>query len=199
LNDAFHEHDYVCDIPEVVSVSFKPEALTTFEEWRMFLVRIASASKRPGLRMALGLLYLLFALPFLGFMIGMAGWPRLQPDTAALMGFGVGLLFPYRVWRTKNTFIKALRGLSPITIELDRECVSVRAKHRHSRIDWAGVVELRTTSREIVLRYNAGDVSWIPTRVFASPEHEARFLEIAKSCLKQEHQGSVSQLVRSVR
>jgi hypothetical protein len=182
LRDAFPEHDYGRDLPEVVSVTFKPEALTAYEEWRMFLVRVAPASKRPVLSMVLRVLYLLLALPFLGYLIGSAGSPGLQPETMAVAGFAAGLLIPFRIWRTKNTLIKALRGIGPVTVELSQESVTIRAKHRVTRIDWAGVVEVRATSRQIVLRFNAGDATSIPTRLFSDPEHEARFRDLASFC-----------------
>jgi hypothetical protein len=133
--------------------------------------------------------YILLALPFLGFLIGNAGRPNLQPEGMALVFFAVGLLYPFRLWRVKRGAIQAIRGLGPFTIELDGESVTIRLKNRLSRIDWAGVVEVRRNAREIVLRYQAGDASWVPTRFFAHPEHEARFLRLAESGLARSRRG----------
>jgi hypothetical protein len=182
------------DLPEVVSVSFKPEALTAFEEWRMVLVRLAPRSRRPLLRATIATLYSLFTCIIVGYWIGMEGSPGLQPETMALMFFAVGLLVPYRLWLRKHTLIKGLRGMGPVTVELSQESVTIRAKHRVSRIDWAGVVELRSSMREIVLRYHAGDVTSIPTRIFADPEHQARFLQLASFGLAQSRHDPASQL-----
>jgi hypothetical protein len=168
------------DVPEVVSVTFKPEALTTFEEWRMVLVRFAPGSDRPALKTLFGAVYIPFAFGFLGFLIGAAGSPGLQPDTMALAGFAMGLLYPFRLWRIKTMLVKSLRGVGPVTVELDRDHVSILSKNRVTRIDWAGVLELRASPKEIALKYSHGDLSWIPTRVFADHEHEARFLRLAE-------------------
>jgi hypothetical protein len=174
---------------EVVSVSFKPEALTAIEEWRWVFTRLAPGWRRPIARAMVAVVYMLLALPFVGFLIGMAGWPNLQPETMALAFFAVGLLYPFRLWRVKRAAIQAIRGLGPLTIELDDEGVTIRLKNRLSRIDWAGVVEVRANAREIVLRYQAGDASWVPTRFFANPEHEARFLRLAESGLARSGRG----------
>jgi hypothetical protein len=171
------------NLPEVVSVSFKPEAFTAFEEWRMVLVRIAPGSRLPVVRQMILAVYFLFTTAVVGYGIGTLGSPGLQPETMALAFSMVGLLYPIRLWRIKNVLIKALRGLGPITVGLGRDDVTILSKNRVTRIDWAGVLELRASPKEIILRYQAGDVSWIPARVFADPEHLARFREMATFAL----------------
>jgi hypothetical protein len=177
------------EVSEIVSVSFKPEALTAIEEWRWIFTRYAPGRRRPIVRAMVAVVYILLALPFLGFLIGNAGRPNLQPETMSLAFFAVGLLYPYRLWRVKRAATQALRGLGPFTVDLDGESVTIRVRNRLSRIDWAGVVEIRRNAREIVLRYQAGDASWVPTRFFADPEHEARFLQLAESGLAHSRSG----------
>jgi hypothetical protein len=167
------------DLPEVVSVTIKPEALTSFEEWRMVLVRLAPRSRRPALIRVIVIAYLLISFGTLGYIVGTQGSPGLNPVVMALAGSGVGLLYMVRLWSVKTVLIKGLRELGSVTIELRRESATIRSKHRVTRLDWAGVREMRTSPGEIVLAYRAGDVSWIPTRAFADPEHEARFLAMA--------------------
>ena len=170
-------------VSNLVSVTFKPEALTGFEQWRWVLVRMAPTWKRPVLRVTAAVVYFLFALPFLGFVIGMAGWPNLQPGTMAVAAFALAFLYPFRLWRIKSAAMRLVRGLGPLTVELDDEGVTTRFRNRVTRIDWAGVVEVRSTAYEVVLRYQAGDASWIPTGAFADLEHEARFLHVAEDGL----------------
>ena len=55
------------------------------------------------------------------------------------------------------------------------------------RIDWEGVLEVRADSKQVLLRYRAGDASWIATRPFLDPEHADRFLEVARRCLARPH------------
>lgn len=193
MRDDFPSTDDGRDLPEVVSVSFKPESLTAFEEWRMFLVRAAPASKRPALRTSVVVVYLLVACPFLCYLIGMLGRPGLEPEVMAVAGFGVGTLFPIRLWRVKKLLTRLWREQSPFTIELSEESVTLRSRFRCMRIDWPGVVEIRATSREVVLKYRAGDASWLPTRFFADHDHEARFVDFANYGLAQVRQDPTSQ------
>ena len=171
--------DVHADLPEVVSVTFKPEALTSLEEWRMVLVRLAPRSRRPALRIAILIVYFCGSCAVVGFGLGTMGSPGLDPGTMALAGFGIGLMIPLRYWLVKRALIKALRGVGPITVELARDSVTILSRDRATRVDWPGVLGLRANSTEVVIRYRAGDLSWIPTRVFADPDHESRFLQLA--------------------
>jgi hypothetical protein len=199
LSDDFPANNHGRDLPKVVSVSFKPEALSSIEEWRMVLCRLLPGSRRPVLRLALNSLFVVGYLTFVGYLIGQAGWPRLQPETMATAFFLAGLLYPFRAWRIKRKLVKMLRELGPMTIELDQESATIRAKHRLSRIDWAGIIEVRANHREIVLRFKAGDASWLPTWAFADPDHEARFLQLADFGLNSHRHDPASQPSQAAR
>jgi hypothetical protein len=118
------------DLPEVVSVTIKPEALTSFEEWRMVLVRLAPRSRRPALIRVIVIAYLLISFGTLGYIVGTQGSPGLNPVVMALAGSGVGLLYMVRLWSVKTVLIKGLRELGSVTIELRRESATIRSKHR---------------------------------------------------------------------
>ncbi len=187
------------DLPAIVSVTFKPEALTTLEEWRMVLGRLLPASRLPILRVVLSSLWIVGGMTWLGYWIGRAGWPGLQPEPMAFAFFLASLLYPYRLLKIKAQLTRVLRSLGPLTIELSGESVTIRSKHRMTRIDWEGVVEVRADSKQVVIRYQAGDASWIATRHFADHEHEARFLELARRCLAQARHDPASQAVQAPR
>jgi hypothetical protein len=189
----------IWDHSRVVSVSFKPEALTGFQQWRWVLVRIGPRRRRPMLRVTFGIVYLMLAMPVLGFILAMAAWPNFEPVTVVLGFFVLSLFFPYRLWALKFAAMKQIRGLGPITVELDEEGVTQRMKNRRTRIDWPGVIEVRRNSQEVILLHQAGDLSWVPATAFTDPEHEARFMYLAEECLARSRRDGDSTPGRAAR
>jgi hypothetical protein len=179
--------------PIVVAVTYKPESLADWEEWRMALYRMYPGSRRAVLKAVVIVLYFVLALAFLGYLIGLAGSPGLQPEFMAIAFAAAGLFYPIRLRRIKTMLTTALREHSPYSIELFQEGLTIRIKNRVTWIEWPEVRDVLVTRIEFVFLYRAGDTSWVPRKAFLDPEHADRFLEVARWGLSHSRATSTSQ------
>jgi len=165
------------------SVSYKTSSLTFADIARLCVQASFPRARRPLGCCFLLVAYVFFSLGFVGFLIGTIGSPNITPEKCALAFAAFGILIPVRflVGVTRNS--RVLRSRGQTTLEVDENGLIRRSGHRFTHHDWAGVVEIRQTRKDLMFLFDMGDFAWLPRWAFLDPEHEARFLEIARDGL----------------
>ena len=162
-------------------VAYDLATLTLWEVLRAHLRGRFPRSRNPILRWALSVLFLSLGLAFLGFILGMAEWPRFPVETMAI-GFGMaGALAPLLTLSRLQRTAKKLRREGYCTTELSPEGILRRTLTRECKYRWVPGQKFLALGDDVLIFLQSDEILWLPRRAFASSDKIDSFLETARS------------------
>lgn len=161
-------------------VTYDLATLTSAEVLRVRLRGRFPHARDPVRRWVLTILGLVCCLSMLGFLVGMATWPRFRIDTMAL-AFGMAVLVLPILTLTRLP--RARRRLSEeglCTTELTAEGIIRRTLTRECKYRWLPGQTFVVRGNDVLLFVRGGEMLWMPRRAFSSPDAMESFLQAAR-------------------
>jgi hypothetical protein len=156
------------------------ESLTFPEALRIDLCGRLPRARKPILRWALSIVGLIFCLAYLGFIVGVATWPRFRVETMAIAFGMAGAVVPtLRLARLQRT-ARRLREERYCTTELSPEGIIRRSLTRECKYRWVPGQEFLAVGDDILIFARNDEILWLPRRAFSSANHVDAFLETAR-------------------
>jgi hypothetical protein len=164
---------------QVTSVTYDLATLTVAEHLQAHLRGRFPRSRSPMRRWIVSLLGLNLSLAILGFIVGMATWPRFHPRTTAIAFSILGGTIPVLTLSRVQGRAKRFRGKDLCTTELSAEGIRRQTRTVECKYLWDDNQEFLVLGGEVLLFLERDRMLWIPCRAFSSENDIESFLQTA--------------------
>jgi hypothetical protein len=120
-------------------------------------------------------------LAFLGFIVGMAEWPRFRAETMAFAFGMAGATFPLVALIRLQRLAARLRREGHCTTEFCQEGILRRTLTRECKYRWIPGQRFLLRGDEVLIFLRTDEILWLPRRAFRSSEMVDSFLQTAHS------------------
>ena len=134
-------------------------------------------ARNPILRWVLAVVFLCLGLALLGFIVGMAEWPRFQIETMAIAFGTAGAILPLLTLSRLQRAASRLRREGQCTTELSREGILRRTLTRECKYRWMPGQRFLLRGDEVLIFIASDEILWLPRRAFASAQMVESFLQ----------------------
>lgn len=162
-------------------VTYDLETLSFREVLRAHLRGRFPNARQPIFRWVLAVVVLSLGLAFLGFIVGMAEWPRFQVETMAIAFGMAGAIAPFFTLTRLQRAASRLRREGQCTTELSQEGILRRTLTRECKYRWVPGQRFLSRGDEVLIFVSPGEILWLPRRAFESAEMVDSFLQTARN------------------
>jgi hypothetical protein len=162
-------------------VTYDLASLTFTEVLRAHLRGKFPAARYPILRWVSSVFVLALGLTFLGFILGMAVWPRFRVETMAITFATAGAIVPVFTLTRLQRAVNRLRREGHCTTELSPEGILRGTQTRECKYRWIPGQRFLFRGDEVLIFLGSDEILWLPRRAFGSTEKIDSFLRAARS------------------
>jgi hypothetical protein len=155
------------------------ESLTFSEALRIQLRGRFPRARSPILLWALSIVGLVFCLACLGYIVGIATWPRFRVETMAIAFGMAGAVVPALGLARLPRSARRLREERYCTTELSPEGIIRRTLTKECKYRWVAGQKFQAVGDDILIFIRDDEILWLPRRAFSSWNHVDAFLETA--------------------